>query len=452
MSNDLNYLNPFSVGVFRPVAEERTASDLRVDGKLPSALDGLFVRSSFVPVPGPRLPPHMFLADGMLHGVRFERGRPVWYRNKWVVTDTVAAAHGLPAPVGPADIRWAPVNPANTHVMQHGGRIFALCEVGLPYEVTTELETVGRYDFGGRLKTNMTAHPRVDPETGDFHFFGYGPRPPFVRYYRADASGALVQTEVIDVRGPTVMHDFIVTKRFAVFFDLPLLFVPPSGPPGGMPFAWKPEYGTRIGLLPLGQPDAKVHWFDTEVCLVSHFLNGYDEGDEVVIQGVTREPGYALGTQGPNEGEIGLKEWRVDLKTGRVASATLSTERSDLPRTDERRQGRKHRYGYAMEVPSGSDWAVQGRIFKYDLQTGAVAAHDFGPRMKASEPVFVPAGPGAGEDEGWVLNYVYDDAGDTSFLAVLDAQAFAGPPVACIALPQRVPYGAHGSWIPADAL
>ena len=119
---------------------------------------------------------------------------------------------------------------------------------------------------------------------------------------------------------------------------------------------------------------------------------------------------------------------------------------------DERRLGRPHRYGYGVEVPGGSDWAVRGDLFKYDLSTGAVIAHAFGPRAKASEPVFVPAAHDAGEDEGWVMSFVYDDVKDTSFVAVLDAQAFAGPLVARIPLPQRVPYGAHGSWIDGRVL
>jgi carotenoid cleavage oxygenase len=446
-----SYLNPFSVGAFRPVTGECTAADLPIEGALPPELDGLFARNSFTPFPGKPLPPHLFFADGLLHGLRLQGGQAKWFRNRWVVTEAVAAACGQPAPSGPPDIRWAPINPANTHIIHHGGHFLALCEIGLPYAMTSELETIGRFDFAGRLKTNMTAHPRLDPETGDLHFFAYGPKPPFVHYHRADAAGALVRTEVIDVRGPTIMHDFITTKRYAVFFDLPLLFAPPAGPPGGLPFAWNPEYGARIGLYPL-ESGGRTRWFDIEPCYVLHFLNAFDDGEAVVVRGVTRDISYVLGTRAPNEGSIVLQEWRIDLASGRVSTAILSDRRADFPRMDERRLGRPHRYGYGVEVPGGSDWAVRGDLFKYDLSTGAVIAHAFGPRAKASEPVFVPAAHDAGEDEGWVMSFVYDDVKDTSFVAVLDAQAFAGPLVARIPLPQRVPYGAHGSWIDGRVL
>lgn len=448
---EATYLNPFSIGAFRPVDRECTATDLAIEGALPPGLDGLLVRNSFSPFPGRPLPPHLFFADGMLSGVRVRNGKAEWFRNRWVVTEPIAEAKGLPRPQGAPDITWAPVNPANTHIVHHAGRLLALCEVGLPYEVTTELETKGRFDFGGALRTNMTAHPRLDPDTGDLHFFSYGPRPPFVHYHRADSSGRLVQTDVIAVHGPTVMHDFIITKAFAVFFDTPLMFAPPSGAPGGLPFIWNPEYGARIGLHPLtgGEP---TRWFDIEPCFVAHFLNAFEEGDAVVIRGVARDPAYALGTTAPNQGAIFLQEWRIDLVSGRVSSAVVSDRRADFPRIDERRLGRPHRFGYCAEAPGGDDWASRGGLLKYDVATGAILAHDFGPRAKASEPVFMPAAPGAGEDEGWLLSVVYDDASDASFLAVLDAQAFEGLPVARIPLPQRVPYGAHGSWIDGAAL
>jgi Retinal pigment epithelial membrane protein len=77
--------------------------------------------------------------------------------------------------------------------------------------------------------------------------------------------------------------------------------------------------------------------------------------------------------------------------------------------------------------------------------------HDFGPGRAPSESVFVPASATAAEDEGWLLTYVYDAARDTSALVMLDAKDFTGKPVAAIALPQRVPFGFHGSWLPEPA-
>jgi carotenoid cleavage dioxygenase len=271
-----------------------------------------------------------------------------------------------------------------------------------------------------------------------------------VQYHRVDASGALVQSDVIDVQGPAVMHDFIVTKRYAVFFDTPLQFAPPGG--GGLPFTWRQDLPTRIGLLPLGRPGAKARWIEIAPVFLAHFLNAYDEGGAVVIRGVARDVGYALATAAPNRGEISMMEWRVDPDAGRVTATKVSDRRADFPRLDERRAGRAHRYGYAMEIPDTDDWSERGNLFKYDVATGAVAEHDFGKGVKASEPIFVPAAPQAGEDEGWVLSYVHDQTNESGYVAVIDAQKFGAPPTAIIRLPQRVPYGAHGSWIPAADL
>ena len=72
-----------------------------------------------------------------------------------------------------------------------------------------------------------------------------------------------------------------------------------------------------------------------------------------------------------------------------------------------------------------------------------------GAGRSASEPVFVRAADGRAEDEGWVLSVVYDAARDASDLVILDGTSFAGPPVATVHLPVRVPFGLHGSWVPA---
>ena len=66
--------------------------------------------------------------------------------------------------------------------------------------------------------------------------------------------------------------------------------------------------------------------------------------------------------------------------------------------------------------------------------------------------MFVPAADDAGEDDGWLLGYVYDSATDKSELLVLDAHDLGSGPVARVALPVRVPAGFHGNWIPDTAL
>src|SRR5688572_16851702 len=135
-------------GNFAPVTEEVTAFDLPVEGSIPDELRGLFVRNG----PNPAVPPegayHWFVGDGMVHGVALQDGRALWYRNRWIRTEALAAATGQAAPAGPPDITIADIelSPGNTHVLAHAGMLMAMCEVSLPIRLGPELETIGRHD------------------------------------------------------------------------------------------------------------------------------------------------------------------------------------------------------------------------------------------------------------------------------------------------------------------
>lgn len=440
-------------GVFVPLDSECDAADLPVRGAIPPELDGLYLRNSFNSHPlRPVRQPHAFLEDGMVHGLRIGARRAQWYRNRWVSTDGLAQVAGRAPPNGPADRCWSFRSAANISVVAHAGRVFALGETGLPYELSEQLETIGRYDFGGGLTRSMTAHPKRDPATGALHCFGYWPRRPYVTYFRADHDGHISRVEPIDVAGATVMHDFAITERFAVFIDQPLLFERPPRPGGGLPFHWVPEYGSRLGLLDLHRTGVPVRWFEIDTCFISHVLNAFDEGDCVVLRAVVGSPYYLEGMPRPCEASLSMHEWRIDTLTGRVSSTCIADVPGEFPRIDERLTGRAHRYGYSTEILLRHDWLACGGLLKYDFASGAVERHDFGEHVAASEAVFVPAGDAAGEDEGWVLCFVYDGLADRSRLVVLDAQRFSGSEVASIELPQRVPYGAHGAWVPREAL
>jgi carotenoid cleavage dioxygenase len=295
----------------------------------------------------------------------------------------------------------------------------------------------------------MTAHPKLCPRTGELHFFAYSWAPPFLTYHRADAGGRLVQSEVIEVPGPTMMHDFAITERHVVFMDLPLVFDLELAMAGSMPYRWSDEYGARVGVMPRGGTGADVRWLEVAPCYVFHPLNAYDDERSAVVMDVVRYPElWRSGFSGP---PAHLHRWRIDAAAGRVSEAPLDDRAIEFPRVDERRVGLPHRYGYAVDTGRGADEFSATSLVKYDLRAGASTAHDFGPGRVPAEPVFVPASPTAGEDEGWLLTYVYDAARDGSDLVILDAADFTGKAVATIALPQRVPFGFHGSWIPDPA-
>jgi len=399
-------------------------------GALPPELTGTYIRNGANPRPGSP-PAHLFLGDGMLHGLRIEKGRARWYRNRWVRTKSFLSGAPYVRKNGTLDFT---VGPANTSVIAHAGSLFALVESSFPYEVTRELETVGPHDFDGRLKTPFAAHPKRCPRTGELHAFGMQLVPGSLTYHRIDAAGALIEDRRIPVKGVTMMHDFALTDRHAIFMDLPVIFDLKLALMKQMPFRWSDKYGARLGVVSRDDARTRVRWFDVEPCFVFHVLNAFEDEQRIVIDVVRyRELWRDKQDFGPRT----LHRWTLDLALGTVREATLDERLVEFPRCDERRTGNAYRYGYAVESPN--------TVRKYDLAAGTSAQHDFGAAAVAGEATFVAAGEA--EDAGWLMLLVYDAASDRSDFVVLDASDVAAPPVATVRLPARVPQGFHGNWI-----
>ena len=422
-------------GLKAPVADETTAFDLPVTGTLPAELNGRYFRNGPNPSPGTD-PGHWFTGDGMLHGVRLRDGRAEWYRNRWVDTRRRA---GAPY-VGPSGVDLSAVQ-ANTSVIRHADRYFALVESGLPYEVTPELATVGPCDFGGRLATAMTAHPKEDPVTGELHFFGYGYRPPFLTYHRLSATGELVHSSVVDVPGPTMMHDFAITANHVIWLDLPVVFdMERVGK--GMPYAWSDAYGARIGVM--SHDGTGLRWFDVDPGYVFHVGNAHeDAAGRIVLEAVrySRESFTAIwhgigGADlriGAGDAVARLHRWILDPATGSVAETGLDDRDVEFPTFDETRLGRPSRYLYAV----GGDTVV-----KYDTEAGTSAARDAA--GVPGEAVYVPRQGARAEDDGWLMSIVTDKDGGGSRLEVVEASTLEL--TASVRLPRRVPLGFHGHW------
>lgn len=453
----------YLAGHLAPVPDEIDAYDLPVSGALPPELTGRYLRN------GPNPPPtsegggnagHWFTGAGMLHGVRINAGRAEWYRNRWVRTRRLAGDPSVRAD-GSRDLA---ANSGNTHIIEHGGRLLALCEGGLPYRMTPELGTVGPEDFGGRLSTAMTAHPKEDPVTGELHFFGYSPVPPYVTYHRMSAAGELEFSRAVEVPAPTMMHDFAITERYVIWLDLPVTFTPEAVRPGAMPMRWNDAYGARLGVMERSG-DGPVRWFEIKPCYVFHVGNAReDAAGRIVLDAVRYDPGTfnamwaGMGgatTQGATASGAGasgavasgpvLYRWTLDPVTGSVGESPLDDLAVEFPTLHEGRVGRAHRYLYAAsEKPSGA-------VVRYDVTSGERQSHDVGPDRAVGEAVFVPAADARAEDEGWLLSIVTDRSGAGSGLLVLDATDLGSGPVASVQLPRAVPAGFHGSWIPEGA-
>jgi carotenoid cleavage dioxygenase len=442
-------VNNYLQGNFAPVDDELTVEDLPVTGHIPDQLCGRYLRNGPNPLgvdPGTH---HWFVGTGMVHGIRIEGGRARWYRNRFVRGDAIADRNGWERVPGPR--HGMGDGGPNTNVIGHAGRTFALVEAGTPpMELTYELESVAFTDFDGTLPAGFSAHPKRDPITGDLHTVSYYWEWPYIQYTRLGNDGTVNKVVNVPVPGGTMVHDCAITESQVVLFDLPVTFNLEAAMAGTQfPYQWNPDYGARVGLMPLDGDAQDVRWSEVDLCYVFHPLNAYDLPDGRVVLDVVRHPRmFDEDKLGPNEGTPTLERWTVDTSAGKVLEERLDDRGEEFPRVDERVVGRLHRYGYSAKV--GIDFA-HGPLLKHDLKQGTTTVHDFGKGRVTGEAVFIPRAPDAAEDDGWVMSIVYDATSDSSELVILDAQDFTSPPVATVHLPQRVPFGFHGNWVADSA-
>ncbi|MEV6668703.1 carotenoid oxygenase family protein [Streptomyces sp. NPDC051162] len=440
--------NPCLSGLFAPVHEEITAIDLPVTGRLPDSLRGRYLRNGPNPLGAPDPATYTWFSGvGMVHGVRLRDGHAEWYRNRWVRSDEVAGRLGEKLLHGPRHLGMD--SAPNTHVQCFAGHLLALVEAGpLPYELDEDLFTIGPFDFHGTLPGGLAAHTVVDPRSGELHAVAYCPALPYVQYLVAGTDGRIRRSVDIPVDGRPVMHDFSLTARHVLLYDLPVVAADPAEP-GGAPAHWDAERPARLGVLPRNGGARDVRWLEVDPCYVFHPMNAY-EGDGVITVHLVRyervlDRRDAAAVRHPPL----LERWTVDLAAGTVRRARLDDREVEFPRADPRRLTERHRFGYAMAQAAAGDGRRLGAgLLKYDLERGTSEEFRVPPHGDVGEGVFAPSAPGAAEDDGWVMAYAYDPERGASDLVVLAAQDFAAGPVARVHLPVRVPLGFHGNWIP----
>ena len=437
-------------GGFAPVSKEVTTTELSVKGSLPPQLSGLYVRNGSNPQSGSST--HWFFGDGMMHGVRLHGGKALWYRNRYVHTPLFDEHRGFDASGAPGGT----TTQSNVSLVHHAGKLLSSGEVGVPFEIDpNDLRTIKPHTFAGKLLTNFTAHPKIDPATGYLHFFGYDITRPYLRYHVADASGRLISTQAVDVPGPTMMHDFAITERDVVFWDLPVVFdlklalqwlsQPKSG---ALPFQWRPSHGARIGIMPLGGSTTAIKWYEIDPCYVFHGVNAYRDGDNVVIDVCRMKSVFNPNV--PFIEDPSIHRWTVNTRSGKVSDDVISERPGEFPTHNPMVVGRKHRYAYFTETPYVAQTFAPTGLIKYDYATGRRETWDPGASRHAGEWFFVPDKASNSEDAGWLMTYLYDQATNSSEFVVVDATNVGRGPIASVSLPQRVPYGFHGTWVPDE--
>lgn len=493
--------NPYLEDFLAPVSAEVTATDLTVTGRIPDHLDGRYLRNG--PNPVAEVDPavyHWFSGDGMVHAVALRDGRARWYRNRWVRAAHVCAELGESEPAG-LDPRagMLSVGP-NTNVLSHAGQTLALVEGGgANYRLSDELDTEGPCDFDGTLFGGYTAHPHTDPRTGELHAVSYSfTRGRTVQYSVIDTAGRARRTVDIEVGGSPMMHDFSLTDKYVVIYDLPVTFdavqVMPTTVPrwlslparlvmqsligrvrlpspmttalnrnrepiNRMPYRWNPDYQARIGVMPReghGSNAGKdaIRWFDIEPCYVYHPLNAYSEmrgGAEVLVLDVVRYSRmFDRDLRGPGDSRPTLDRWTVNLATGAVSSERRDDRPQEFPRINESLLGGRHRFGYTIGTEggylSGGQSEMTTAVYKHDYASGSSVVADLDAGLLLGEMSFVPNPTARAEDDGVLMGFGYHRESAEGQLVLLDAQTLEH--VATVHLPQRVPMGFHGNWAP----
>jgi len=445
--------HPYLSGIHAPLTAEHTLADLPVSGRLPPELDGRYLRIGPNPLVAPNpATHHWFVGDGMVHGVRLHDGKAAWYRNRWIRSETVSAALDEPAVPAPAGRDRGVVN---TNVIGHAGGTWALVEAGTAPVLLDDTLGTRRYDdFAGSLAGPYSAHPHRDPMTGELHAICYrGDVQDTVWHTVVDAAGRVIREEPIAVADGPCIHDCAITPQYVIVLDLPVTFSMAlllGGHP--FPYRWNPDHPARVGLLPRAGTAADIRWYAVDPCFVFHPANAFERADgSVVIDVVAHDRMFDEHYDGPDGSRMSFERWTLARDARAVARQVIDDEGQEFPRYDERRTGHAYRYAYCMAAAgTGAGLVTDTRLFRHDLDSGARAVHDFGPRRHPGEFVFVPRSADAAEDDGWLLGLVVDMNDDTTTLSVLDAADFGAPPLAEVALPHRIPPGFHGNWVAAD--
>lgn len=468
---------------FAPVDELPPTECEVIHGSLPSCLDGAYIRNGPNPQFLPRGPYHLFDGDGMLHSVRISQGKATLC-SRYIKTYKYTLERDAGAPLLPNvfsgfnglaasaargalsafRILAGQVNPANgiglanTSLAYFGNRLYALGESDLPYAVRLtsngDIETLGRRDFDGKLLMSMTAHPKIDLETGEAFAFRSGPVPPFLTYFRFDGNGnKQPDVPIFSMTRPSFLHDFGISSKYAIFADIQIGMNPMQmifG--GGSPVGSDPAKVPRLGIIPrYAKDESEMKWFDVPGFNLIHAINAWDEEDAIVMLAPN-----ILSVEHTLERmdliHALVEKVRIDLRTGIVTRNPVSARNLDFGVINPAYLGKKNRFVYAA---IGDPMPKISGVVKLDVSGGerrecTVASRIYGPRCFGGEPFFVarePENPEAEEDDGYVVSYVHDEmAGESKFL-VMDAKSPVLDIVAAVKLPRRVPYGFHGLFV-----
>ena len=455
-------INPYLAGNFAPVRSEDDF-DLEVSGEIPAGLRGALFRIGPNPQYEPRDPAqhHWFGGDGMVHGFYVEDGK-VRYRNRYVRTPTWELEHahgralfgamGNPMTTDPLAM-GNEGGVANTNIIWHGGKLLALEEAHHPFEM--DMKTLESRGYARAFQGKVTAHPKIDPVSGEMTWFAYGvgamPLSAGMSYGVTAKDGSLIRRQDFEAPFACMVHDFMVTENHALFPILPLTASLQRAMSGLPPFAWEPDKGAFVGVMRKDADVSTIRWFNAPACYVFHPLNSWEADGKIYcdVMRYNAAPLFPKADGSPGDKAAArLMRWTFDLNANSdaIKEEPLDDLDGEFPRVDPRVETRQHRHAWYAADPRNGKTIRQHAIAHLDLKTGKRQIYEVD-NGATSEPVFTPRSATAEEGDGWITAVVYDAGEDRSDFVVFEAQDIAKGPIATAKMPRRVPFGFHGNWV-----
>ena len=466
--------HPYRTGTWRPQVTEHTTREMRVDGHVPPELNGVYLRNTENPLFESIGRYHPFDGDGMIHMMSFCDGE-VEYRNRFVQTD------GLRAEIDVGHALWAGLaesptrslrdgkcargrmkDSSSTDIVVHAGvALSSFYQCGDLYRLDPQtLTDLGKESWGGAFPAaGVSAHSKVDERTGELLFFNYQTTAPYLHYGVVSAERQLTHYVPIELPGSRLPHDMAFTPNYSILNDCPLFWDAELMTRDIYATRYHRDLPMRIGIIPRhGEADA-IRWFDCRSTFVLHWINAWEEGDEVVLDGYFEDdPSPRVASDSTIEAKMfrfldlhSMKSrpyrWRFNMRTGQVKEGYLSDTITEFGMINQQHAGLAYRYVYSV-VPTPGMFTFDGLI-KHDVVTGSEEQMLFGEGVVGSETVVAPKVGATNEDDAWLITFTSDVHNDESHCKIYDATSIAEGPVAAITLPERISSGTHACWAAA---
>jgi len=485
----------YNVVGYKPVKTELSHVPVRVTGKIPEDLTGVYLRNGTnTQFDNTHVRIHAFVGAGMLHQVQIRKGAAT-YSNTYIRTPRFLAEQAIGREVysGFTDVNGGGVaslkrlgrieqkkqqglipnfgsfdqSPGSTAVQWHAGRIFCLQETGYAFALHARMVR-GRLflDGAGHLETwdggwqaPFSAHPRIDPATGDFYSLTTDRNGDL--YYGRVSNDKLMQFDRIHEHpaGQPRMawqHDYFLTENYLVFPDISMRYSQEALKTQNDSCYWfDADHKLRWGVIPRNfKAGDKIRWFQaSRAGVIWHVVNGWEEkgedGHERIVLYAPMYHDYPsdVAIHTPKEPPAQLNKWVLDLTSGEVEEdRTLLTHGYERPSVNLAYVGKQSRFGYLIDEERGG-YMGKG-VLKYDLiAEKEVGYFDYG-EFFGGEALFIPKAEAKEEDDGYLVELLMSDA-KAEFL-ILDAKTMTE--LARLHLPQRVPFGVHGCWLNEDML